>query len=176
LQVAAVAAAAFAAVGFFGQARAVVVGRVAVGVAVGHDLVDGVPGGEALALGRAGFARQQLVAVVGGWLARRREADVERAGLGAVVQREVDEQVVAVGYARYFLDAHARIADGRLQVGDLLAVHHQLQRLAAHAHPPVGRLHMVDAIIFAHGGQGAGGQQGGCDQAFHGASPIFIHA
>jgi hypothetical protein len=170
LDVAAVAAMAQLAVELVGQAGHAVILRVAVGEAVRHDLVDRVLGVEALALGRARFARQQLVGISRGAAVLAAQHDVETAGLDVGIQRQVDEQVILAGHPADRGDAHARIVDRRLEFADRRTVDHQLQALVLHAGPPERRIHVVDGGGL--GVNGAGGQEEGADQA---PQESFVH-
>ena len=132
-------------------ARHVVVGRVAVGEAVGHQVQDHVRRIEAAALRRARRARAQLERRVEALVAvAEHDVDAARRGIGRDAQ--VDEQVVRIGHARHRLDAHAaggRVADLRRGVGDARAVHQQLQLVALHADPPERGLDALD--LRGHG-------------------------
>ena len=126
-----------------GHAGDAVVGRVAVGEAVRHDLVDRVLAAETLALGRAGFARQQAVGMAGG-APGALESDIDIARFYCGIERQVDEQVIAVRGAGDRGNAHARVLQRWFQIGDFVAMHHELDLVVLHAGPPERRLYTGD--------------------------------
>jgi hypothetical protein len=171
LDVAAVAPAGLLAVGLFQHAGDAVVGWIAVGEAVRHDLVDGVTVAEPLAHGGTRLACAQLIRVAQG-CAVAREHDVEAAGFRLRRDLEIDEQVIGVRDPGSGGDAHARVVDGRLQLADARPMHHQLHAAVAHAGPPEGRFQVFDGRRGDGRRQASGGEEKCCKRASHGRTRL----
>ena len=126
-------------VGF--HASNLVVGRIAVGKAVGHEHIEHIGDAEAHALVTAHLAGEQLVFHF--FLAAALlEGHFHRAGLG-ITGIQVDEQVVGRIQAYQAVDGHACIVDGHFGITDALAIDHELHTGVFQAHIPVGWLNAV---------------------------------
>ena len=138
LQVATVTAVQILTVGLLGRRGGAVDGRVAIGKAVGHQQVDDIRGGKALALGRPCTAFCQRIGDLELLVATlKEEVNLPRRSRG--LNLDVEEEVVGAVGLVHFTQANPLAYQLHLTGRDLFALHQELQR-GLHTNPPRQRL------------------------------------
>ena len=127
-----------------------VVGIAAAGEAIGHEHIEHVGIGEALALESWLLALLEFVAHAL-FLFPILEVKGHHSGLSAF-EVEVDEQVVGTVEPHEAVDGDTGIVGGHLGLSDVLAIYHELEAWVLHASKPVGGLNMVDFQSSTHSG------------------------
>ena len=119
-----------------------IVGRIAIGKAVGHQHVEHIGIGKAPARLARQIALFQFIfqrLLIAGLF--KLEIDGARFRLFHI---QVNEQIVGAIEAHHAIHLHPGVGSGNIGMLHILAIHHDLERRVLHSGIPKGRFHMVD--------------------------------